>query len=131
MSTNNQVFLHGRLTKDPELRQGNTAVCRFSVATDEGKNHDGDKISEFHNVKAFGNTAEAIARNFHKGAPIIVWGRNHTDSYEKDGHKVYSHSVIVERFGFPLQNPKEETYGTEKAPANAFSDVEEDFDLPF
>ena len=48
MSLNNQVFLHGRLARDPELRQTKTdkAVCRFTVATDEGKTQSGEKITD-------------------------------------------------------------------------------------
>jgi len=132
MSTNNQVFLHGRVARDPELRQAkDRAVCRFTIATDEGKKANGDKITEFHNITAWDRIGESMAQYFHKGDPIMIWGRNSTSSYEKDGHKVYSHSVIVERFGFPLQKPKAETYGTEPAPTNAFEDYEDDNDLPF
>ena len=104
MSTNNQVFLHGRIARDPELRQttSNKAVCRFTVATQETKD-----ISEFHNVSAWDKNAESISKYFHKGDPILLWGRLNTTSYERDGHKVYSTSVIVERWGFPLGKPKE------------------------
>lgn len=123
MSTNNQVFLHGRIARDPELRQTNSnkAVCRFTVVTQETKD-----ISEFHNVSAWEKNAESIAKFFHKGDPIMIWGRLNTTSYEKDGKKVYSTSVIVERWGFPLSKPK-----TEKA--DSFTDIDDDDlgDLPF
>lgn len=133
MGLNNQVFLHGRLTKDPEIRQtkSDKAVCRFSVATDEGKNKDGDKITEYHNVTAWGRQAEFVAQYFKKGYPILIWGHNHTSSYEKDGHKVYTTSVEVERVGFPLQKPGADLTGVEKAPVGAFDDYEGDEELPF
>lgn len=121
MSTNNQVFLHGRIAKDPELRQTNTnkAICRFTVATQETKD-----ITDFHNVSAWEKNAESIAKYFHKGDPIMIWGRLNTTSYEKDGKKVYSTSVIVERWGFPLNKPKTEKEDT-------FSDIDDDSELPF
>lgn len=123
MSTNNQVFLHGRIARDPELRQTNSnkAVCRFTVATQETKD-----ITDFHNVSAWEKTAETIAKYFHKGDPIMIWGRLNTTSYERDGKKVYSTSVIVERWGFPLSKPK-----TEKA--DTFTDIDDDDlgELPF
>ena len=105
MSTNNQVFLHGRIVREPELRQtnNNKSVCRFTVATQETKD-----ISEFHNVSAWERNAESIAKYFGKGDPIMIWGRLNTTSYEKDGKKVYSTAVIVERWGFPLGRPKSE-----------------------
>ena len=133
MGLNNNVFLHGRLTKDPEIRQtrSDKAVCRFSVATDEGKNAAGDRITEFHNVTAWENHAEFVHQHFKKGDPILVWGRNSTSSYEKDGHKFYNTTVVAEKIGRPLQKPKEETYGTENAPANAFDEIEPDGELPF
>lgn len=134
MSLNNQVFLHGRLARDPELRQTKTdkAVCRFTVATDEGKTQSGEKITEFHNVTAWNRWAEFVAKRFKKGDPILIWGHNHTSSYEKDGHKVYTTSVEVERAGFPLGKPKGETYGTEKTTADAFEEFDDDdAELPF
>ena len=122
MSTNNQVFLHGRIVKDPELRQTNSdkAVCRFTVATQETKD-----ITDFHNVSAWERNAESIAKFFHKGDPILIWGRLNTTSYEKDGKKVYSTSVIVERWGFPLNKPK-------IGKADSFEDIDDDLgELPF
>lgn len=52
----NNVSLAGRLTREPELRYGgqdnSTAITRFTLAVDDGKDTD------FINIKCFGRTAE-------------------------------------------------------------------------
>ena len=52
----NNVSLTGRLTREPELRYGgqdnSTAITRFTLAVDDGKDTD------FINIKCFGRTAE-------------------------------------------------------------------------
>ena len=67
-----------------------TAVCNFAVATsekwkDKQTGQDQEK-TEFHNLTAFGKTAEVIGEHFHKGKPIYVEGQNRTRSYP---HKQY------------------------------------------
>lgn len=130
MSINNSVFLHGRLTKDVELRQNkDKAVALFKVATDDGKTKAGDKVTNFHDCVAFGNTAETIGKCFAKGAPIMVSGSLSSRSYtNKDGDKVYTTEVIVDRFAFPLQKPK----SAEQARPGEFSELTgDDGELPF
>ncbi len=134
MSINNSVFLHGRLTKEPELRQNkDKAVCLFKVATDDGKTKAGDKVTNFHDCVAFGNTAETIGKYFAKGDPIIVSGSLSSRSYtNKDGEKVYTTEVIVDRFTFPLQKPKNASRDPEPAQPGEFSELTgDDGELPF
>lgn len=130
MSINNSVFLHGRLTKDVELRQNkDKAVALFKVATDDGKTKAGDKVTNFHDCVAFGNTAESISKFFSKGDPIMVSGSLSSRSYtNKEGDKVYTTEVIVDRFAFPLQKPK----SAEQARPGEFSELTgDDGGLPF
>ena len=100
----NKVILCGRLTKDLEVRYGQnsqTAIGRFSIAVDRGKDKDGkDKGADFINCIAFGKTAETIERYFHKGDKILVEGRIQTGSYEGKNGKVYTTDIAVERFEF-------------------------------
>ena len=131
MSTNNRTFLHGKLTSDPELRQTNSnkSVCRFRIMTIDGKDSEGKGVAEFHSVTAWGSHAETINTYFKKGDPILIWGRNHSSSYEKNGKKVYTHEVVEEQFGFPLARKSDDE--RQHTTADAFEDFEEEGELPF
>lgn len=81
----NQVFISGRLTKDPELQQskGGKAYARVSVAVDRGYSKDekkrredaGEQTTDFVQVVLFGQTAEYLVRNGARGARVIIAGR--------------------------------------------------------
>lgn len=62
----NNVSLTGRLTREPELRYGgqdnSTAITRFTLAVDDGKDTD------FINIKCFGRTAEWAQKWLSKAA---------------------------------------------------------------
>ena len=96
----NHVVLIGRTTKDIELRysqNGNMAIARFSLAVDRMSK---DKGTDFISCIAFGKTAELLEKYVPKGRKVAVQGHIQTGSYEKDGHKVYTTDVIVERMEF-------------------------------
>ena len=70
----NSIQLVGRLTKDPELTQGqNATYCRFCVAVPRG--YGKDKVTDFFNCTAFGKVAEAVSEYIKKGEQIAVQGR--------------------------------------------------------
>lgn len=99
----NKAILIGNLGKDIELRytDSNMAVGRFSIALNRGKDKDGnDKGVDWVNCVAFGKTAETMNKYLSKGSKVAIEGHIHTGSYEKDGHKVYTTDVIVDRFEF-------------------------------
>ena len=103
----NKVQIYGNLTRDPELKSlpSGSAVVSFGVATNRTwKDKDGSKKeqTEFHNLVAFGRTAEVIAQYMKKGKPIYVEGRIQTRSWEgkEDGKKQYRTEVVVETFQF-------------------------------
>lgn len=109
----NHVTLLGRITKDLEIRQttSGTAVLKFTVAVDRGK----DKQADFINCVAFGQTAEFISRYFGKGRMIAIEGNIKTGSYQnKNGDTVYTTDVIVERTSFTGE-PKNENNGAQSA----------------
>lgn len=94
----NSVNLIGNLTKDIELRYGQTgtAFANGSIAVQRNfKNQSGEYESDFINIKAFGKTAELLANYFSKGSKIGVTGSIQTGKYEKDGRTVYTTDVIV------------------------------------
>lgn len=103
----NLVQVCGRLTRTPESRttQGGLIVLSFSVATNRTwKDKQGQKQeeTEFHNITAFGRTAEVIAEYFKRGDEIYIIGRLKTSSWEdkKTGQKRYKTDIIAERFEF-------------------------------
>ena len=92
----NKVFVLGNITKTPELKAtpSGAKVCTFGVATNRvwfDKNTQEKKQEvEFHNIVAWGKTAELIAQYMTKGSQILIEGRNQTRTWEsQDGKKNY------------------------------------------
>jgi single-strand DNA-binding protein len=98
----NKVLLLGNLGKDPELRTtaGGMTVASFSLATaDRQKDAQGnwaDK-TEWHNLVAFGRTAEIIRDYVKKGSQIYVEGKIQTRSWDDktSGEKKYRTEILV------------------------------------
>jgi len=131
----NRVILVGRFGKDPELKdiKSGQKVANFSLATDrQWKDKDGnrEKTVTWHNMVAWGKTAELIAEYFHKGDQIYIEGRIDNRSYEdKDGNKRYVSEVVMESFQFVGGNaPKEEAPSGETPSERENKDED---DLPF
>lgn len=127
----NKVFLIGRLTKSIELKYSQAAepiaIAAFSLAVDGIKKDEVDFI----NCKAFGKTADTLDKYTTKGTKIAIEGRIKTGSYEKDGKKVYTTDVIVERFDFC--ESKGETKTEAKTDDNGFMAIPDSIEeeLPF
>lgn len=97
----NQIFLMGRLTRDPETRVINgdqpSSVTRFTIAVNRDY---GEKV-DFINCVAWNKTGEFVEKHFHKGNLILVIGSLELDSYTKtDGQKVYTTEVRVSKVSF-------------------------------
>jgi len=101
----NTATIVGNLTRDPEpkaLPSGVTVVS-LSVATNrvyKGKDGAKKEDTEYHNVVAFGPTADNIAQFLRKGSQILVIGRLQTRSWEKDGQKQYRTEIVAETVQF-------------------------------
>lgn len=125
MAYSKSIFV-GNMTKDPERKvtQSGKTVCTFSVAV---KRRFQD-VTDFHDCVAWGNTAEAICRNFRKGKEILVEGELQKRSYEKDGTKRWVTELVVEAFSFTGRKEDDQ-----KQKQKEFEEVEEldDSDLPF
>lgn len=100
----NKAILLGRLTRDPELKVtgSGTNVCSFSVAVDRRFVKSGEqRQADFINCVAWRQSAEFIAKYFHKGDPICVEGSIQTRSYDnKDGVKVNVTEIVVDNCSF-------------------------------
>ena len=99
----NNVVLVGRITKELDLRYtpAGKAVARFNLAVNRDfKDANGEQQADFPNCQVWGKTAEVMADNLRKGSLISVAGRIQTGSYEKDGQRIYTTDVVVEKFHF-------------------------------
>lgn len=100
----NLVQICGRLACKPELKTtpGGLVIANFSVASNRSwKDKQGQKQTEteWHNIVAFGKTAEVINQYFDKGDEIYIQGRLKTSTWDaKDGSKRYKTEIMTERF---------------------------------
>ena len=91
----NKVQLIGNLGNDPEIvnLDGGTKLAKFSIATNETyKNAKGEKVTDtqWHNVVAWGKTAEIVENYLTKGNEVAIEGKLTHRSYEnKEGEKRY------------------------------------------
>lgn len=88
MSMLNTVILQGRLTAEPDIKQTQSgiSVCNFSIANELG--YGDKKTTQFVPCKAWRNTADFVAKYFHKGSDILIKGEyTVTDYTDKDGTK--------------------------------------------
>ena len=98
----NKVLLLGNVGKDPEIRStaGGMTIATFSLATaDRQKDQQGnwqDK-TEWHNLVAFGRTAEIVRDYVKKGTQLFIEGKIQTRSWDdKDsGQKKYRTEILV------------------------------------
>ncbi|HEX5002239.1 MAG TPA: single-stranded DNA-binding protein [Bacteroidia bacterium] len=97
----NKVTLIGNLGMDPEFKELDSGrkLAKVSLATNESyKNIKGEKVSEtqWHNLIAWGKTAEFMTKYLQKGSEVVVEGklvnRNYTD---KEGVKKYVTEIQV------------------------------------
>jgi len=146
MSSLNQVFLMGNLTRNPQLKflPSQVPVCEFGIAMNKKwKTQGGEEREEvtFVDVSAFGKTAEIINTHFTKGKPILLQGRLKFDSWEdkNGGGKRSKLSVVLDTFRF-VGAPSDggsrgggEQRQRESAPQQPFGDEMQfkEADIPF
>lgn len=120
----NKVFLIGRLTNDPELRENeNSKMAKFTLAVNRLK-----EGADFINCIAWNKTAEVISKYFKKGSQLALEGRINTGSYEKDGKKVYTTDIIVENITF-IGSKEKTTIENTSNETIKLADI--DYSLPF
>ena len=102
MSTlRNKVQLIGNAGNDPEIitTESGKKLAKLTIATNEHyKNDKGEKITDtqWHNVVAWGNTAEIFEKYITKGKEVAVEGKLTHRSYDdKNGDKRYFTEVVV------------------------------------
>lgn len=95
MSNNTFQFI-GNLVNDAETKttQSNLQILNFRLAVSDGYGE--KKFTDYHTIKAFGKTAE-YNTSLAKGDRVMVSGRVKSNSYEKDGKKIYSTDLVADR----------------------------------
>lgn len=95
----NKIIIVGNLGKDPELRytpQG-TAVCSFSVATNEKKKDKSGELQDvttWFRVTLWNRQAENASKYLTKGSPVYVEGRLRVEEWtDRDGNNRYTLEV--------------------------------------
>jgi len=102
----NKVILVGNLGSDPDLRNtpSGTAVCEFSVATNEswkGKDGQTQDRTEWHKIIVWSRLGENCAKFLSKGRQVYVEGRLQTRSWEdKEGNKRYTTEIVARDIQF-------------------------------
>lgn len=136
----NKVILLGNVGKDPEVRStsGGNAVCNFTMATTESWKKDGEtkEKTEWHNLVAFGKSAEIIGQYVRKGSGLFIEGKLQTRKWQdKEGRDRYTTEIVIEEFRFTGGKPdgeRREAAPRQPAPATAGSGKDfEDDDIPF
>ena len=96
----NKVQLIGNLGQDPEIinLESGKKLARFTLATNESyKNTNGEKITDtqWHQIVAWGKTADIIEKYVVKGKEVAIDGKLTTRTWQdKDGMKRYTTEVV-------------------------------------
>lgn len=110
MAIRNQVTLIGRTGADPEMltfENGNRKAS-VSLATNHYYTNDqGEKVeqTDWHNLVAYGKTAEILEKYAPKGKELAISGRLHYRTYDREGQKVSVTEIIVEEVALLGGNP--------------------------
>ena len=121
----NRITLHGRLTRDPELRttQSGVSVASFTVAVDRDfTDQSGERGVDFIDCVAWRQGAEFVSRYFRKGQLIVVDGRLQSRKWEdRDGNRRTSWEVLTDHtyFGESKREDRNDSYGGYQAPPSS------------
>ena len=98
----NKVQLIGNLGADPEVKEltdGKTVAKLSLVTKDTYKKASGEKVTEtqWHNLVAWGKTAEIAGKYLRKGNRVAISGKLSNRTYEdKKGIKRYVTEIVVD-----------------------------------
>ena len=99
----NKAILVGNVGADPKVKtMSNGSVAQLTLATTERGYtlQNGTQVpdrTEWHNLIAWGKTADVIARYVHKGSKLYIEGKIKTRSYDDNqGRKCYVTEIHVD-----------------------------------
>jgi single-strand DNA-binding protein len=98
----NKALLLGYVGKAPEIRStgGGTLAASFSLATsDRQEDRQGNttEMTEWHNLVAYGRTAEIVRDYVTKGTQLFIQGKIQTRSWDdkESGEKRYRTEIVI------------------------------------
>jgi len=105
MNLRNRVQLIGNMGKNPVVKELNKGgkMARFSLATNEYYVKDGERVQEttWHNLVAWGKTADIVAEHMAPGAELVVGGKLKSRTYDDaNGNKRYITEIVVDEVLF-------------------------------
>lgn len=144
----NRVFLIGRLTKDPDIRQttNGTPVANFTIAINRRFRSPTGEVKEettYVGIVAWQKLADLCRQFLAKGRAVLVEGKLQNRSWEtEDGQKRSTLEVRADRIEFLEREYRPESAmpqaepGEPSAPAEAYPEPQpdngkSDDDLPF
>lgn len=127
----NKVLLLGNVGRDPEKKStGSVSVVNFSLATTSRRKQGDEWVDEttWHDLVAFGKTAEVASEYLRKGSQVYVEGKLRTRSWDdkETGAKRYKTEIVVDELILLGGKPNSET-ASQPAPTAEITDD----DVPF
>lgn len=127
----NYIVIQGRLTRDPELRLTPNGIYVASFYVAVNRDYERNK-ADFMNVVAWRQTAEFVDKYFRKGQMILISGSlQMRDWKDKDGNRRTTAEVIADHVYFCGDKSDSGAAPVDVAPGGAFTEVEDDGELPF
>ena len=123
----NKVFVLGNLTAEPNIKAlpSGQMVANFGLATNiifYDKEGQKQQDTEFHNIVAFGKTAEIINQYLKRGSLVLIEGRLRTRSWQDSaGNKRYRTEIITERLQMgpkPATTPSASSTPSDEKPSS-------------
>ena len=110
----NKFLAIGRATDEPNIKYNDElCIARYTLAVERNFKKDGENGADFIRCVAFGKNGQWAEKYLTKGKKIAIEGRINTGSYEKDGQKINTYEIIVERaefIGRPEERSQSESY---------------------
>lgn len=99
----NRVALIGRITKEIDLKSTTSgkSVTNVTLAVPRNEtDRDGNKVTDFIRVTAWGKTAELLEKYVRKGDQVGIAGKIRVSKFERDGQIRESVEVVAEDITF-------------------------------
>jgi len=117
----NKVILMGRLTSDPKMdwtrSEDSKQYATYTLAVNRRFKRNGEQEADFINCVAWGAMAESAEKFMKKGAMFAVEGRLNVRSWEKDGERHWTTTVVVENCYFTGSKRDAESKPAQSKPA--------------
>lgn len=117
----NKMILMGRLTSDPKMdwtrSEDSKQYATYTLAVNRRFKKNGQADADFISCIAWGAMAEFAEKFMKKGAMFAVEGRLNVRSWEKDGERHWTTTVVVENCYFTGSKRDAESKPAQSKPA--------------